>query len=149
MEVLQLLVEIVPQALQFFGVAQFVGVHDLVETVGISLVVRPALIRALRLRLAAIRRFLGVASLAFFLEFRRGRLDGVHGSFVGVVGAFVGSLALHRILRRLVFALAFCLVWLVGRRLILRLFVRLFRLGVGVVREPQGRENLPDQPAIG
>ena len=45
MKVLQLLVEIVAQALQFFGVAQFVGVDDFVEAVGIGLVVRATFIR--------------------------------------------------------------------------------------------------------
>jgi hypothetical protein len=46
MKILQLLVEIVPQALQFFGVAQFVGVDNLVKAVGVGLVVRPTFIRS-------------------------------------------------------------------------------------------------------
>ena len=44
-EVLQLLVEIFAQALQFVGVAQFVGVDDLVEAGGEGLVVGSALLR--------------------------------------------------------------------------------------------------------
>ena len=44
-QVLQLLVEILAQPLQFVGVAQFVGVDDLVEPGGEGLVVRPALLR--------------------------------------------------------------------------------------------------------
>ena len=137
-EILQLLVEIVAQPLQFVGVAQFVGFDDLVEPGGEGLVVRPALFRGLRLRRAALRRFFRFARFPLVLQFRRWRLDRVHGAFVGVVGRLVGRLALHRILARLVVALAFRLVGLIGRLLVLRLVFRILGVGVELVRKPQG-----------
>ena len=149
MEVLQLLVEIVAQSLQFVGVAQFVGVDDFVEAGGEGLVLGPALLRGLRLREAALRRLFRFPRFPFVLEFRRRRVDGVERPFVGVIGRLVGRFALHRILSRLVFALALSLLGFFGRRLFLRLLVRFFGVGVGIARQPQGREDLAHEPRVG
>jgi hypothetical protein len=95
METLQLLVEIVAQALQLVGVAQLVSVDDLVEASDEGLVVGPALLRSLRLWRAALRRLFRFARLAFVLEFRGRRLDGIDRPLVSVVGALVGRFLLH------------------------------------------------------
>ena len=123
-EVLQLLVEIFAQALQLVGVAQFVCVNDLVEPGGIGLVVGPALLRGGRLRRAALRGLFRFSRIAFVLELRRRRLDGIDRALFGVVRRVVGRLALHRILALLVLALSLSLVGVFRRRLLVRLLFR-------------------------
>src|ERR1700722_13912692 len=149
MEGLQLLVEIVAQALQVVGGAQFIGVDDLVETGGVGLVVGPPLFRGLRLRRPALRCFFGLSRIAFVLEFRRWRLESVDCAFLGAVRGVVGRFALHRILRLLVFALAFGLVGLLRRRLVFCLLIRFLGVGIGIAREAQGREDFSHQPRVG
>ena len=149
MQALQLLVEIFAQPLQFVGVAQFVGVHDLVETGRIGLVVGPPPLGARRLRRTALGRFFSVARIAFVLELRRRRFDRIDRALLGVVGGVVGRLALHRILSLLVFALAFRLVGVLGRRLVVRLVLRVLGVGIGFVGDAEGGEELADEPAIG
>ena len=94
MEVLQLLVEVVTQALQFIRVTQFLRVDYFVEAGGVSLVVGTATLWGLRLRGACFRRLLSVTCLAFVLEFRRRRLYRVDRALVGIVGRLIGRFAL-------------------------------------------------------
>ena len=147
-QVLQLLVEIFPQPRQFVGVAQLVGVDHLVELLRIGLVLRrPPLLRLGR-RGPVLGRLLRVARLAFVLELGRGRLDRVHRALVGLVRRVVGGLALHRILRLALLALAFGLVRLLGRRVLLVVGLVL-GVGVRVAREAERGQELLDESRVG
>ena len=147
-QILQLLVEILAQALKLLRLAQVVGVDDLVETSRVGLVFRSAPLLRMLLRRSVLGCFVGVTRFAFVLELRRRRLDRVHRAFIGVVGRVVRRLALHRVLRLLLLAFALGLVGVLGR-LVLLVFVALLGIGVQFVREPERSEELVDQPGVG
>ena len=130
------------------GIAELVGRDFLVEPGGVGPVIGGAPLLRLGLRRTVLGGLLGVARLALVVELGRRRLDRVHRALVGVVGRVVGRLALHSVLGLALFALAFCVLRLVRRRLLL--IVRLIvRVGFGVVGEAERGQKLLNEPGVG
>ena len=145
-EVLQLLVQIVAQALQFLRLAQVLGFDGLVEFVGESFVVGAAPLAPRRGRRRVLRRFVGVAGVGIVGEFTRRRVGGLHRALFEVLSRIVGGFHLHGLLRILLLALAFAGVGAVGR-LVLARFVRVgvlvgARIGAHVERSEQSMDRL-------
>ncbi len=133
-EVLQLLVEIVAQPLQFLRLAQVLGVDDLVEPGRIGLVVGPAPLAG-RLRRAVFRRFLGFAGRRFVGEVGRGRIVGLDRAVFEFVGRFVRRFPLHRVGRFLALAFALGVFGALGRRVLFLRFRVVVLVGLGIARQ--------------
>ena len=105
-QVLQLLVEIGAQPLEFLGLAQVLGMQDFVMLVGKGLVIRSALLGRIAGRATAFSGFISLARIRLFREFAGRRVFGLHRAFFHLVGGFLGFLHVHAVAGLVLVALA-------------------------------------------
>ncbi len=148
-QVVQLLVEIGPEPLEFLRVAELLGRYHLVELRREGLVVRAAGIPDRPLRSPALGRLFGLAVVGVLERLPGRRVWAFHGALLHVLGGGLGGIHFERLTGLVLLTLAVGLAGIVRRLVVGRVLVVILAIEAGRVGHLQGLEELVDRAPEG